>query len=97
MTNARGKVVEMTPEQVVEWRAQVWPILERLCKLQTEVSDHLNEYEEYANDCFCGTGGFWPRPNAFRSDMTALAFIEEAVREKIAASADPNETPSEDE
>jgi hypothetical protein len=73
---------EFTPEQAVEWRVAVLPILQRLCNLQEEVAARHMGYDK-ANDCFCGLGGFWPLAEHFRSDQSIVGFIEEAVREKL--------------
>lgn len=76
------RAVEMAPEEVVEWRATVIPILQRLCELQREVNQRHMGYDE-PNDCFCGTGGFWPRSEHFKSSGKTVDFIVEAVREKL--------------
>ncbi len=81
MTHRTGLPHEMTAEQVLAWRAVVWPILVRLCELQAEVAHRSLGYD-HANDCFCGTDGFWP-DDEFRSDQTAIDFIERTVRDRL--------------
>lgn len=72
--------------------------IERLCKLQAEVW-HAHVVDSDSADCFCGGGGFWPKPgrrtqpgdydgtfeNGYRNDGKCIEFIEQAVREKLAA------------
>jgi hypothetical protein len=65
-------------------------VIERLCKLQEEVQNHIND--DGAADCFCRKGGFWhvkgyggTHEEGYRNDGDALEFIENAVREKINA------------
>lgn len=77
-------------------------IINRLCLLQQEVSEHLDDYANTASDCFCGEGGFWGTLGysdeiGFHNDGVSLEFIEAAVREKIAKrkplkSGDPSYT-----
>lgn len=62
-------------------------VIDRLCKLQTEVTEALNDYT-FAADCFCGKGGFWDTngfdpERDYRNDGRSLEYIEQAVREKI--------------
>lgn len=60
-------------------------VIERLCKLQEEVSTAIG-YEHPA-DCFCKKGGLWQSPSydesSYQNAGKALAFIERAVRQKI--------------
>ena len=58
--------------------------IERLCKLQARVQEHLGY--DHAADCFCGKGGFWNSSdydgsfeNGYRNDGVAIEFIEKAV------------------
>lgn len=67
--------------------------IERLCKLQGVVTEHIGY--EYAADCFCGGGGFWGAKdydgtfkNGYRNDGAALEYIEKAVAEKMARDRD---------
>lgn len=66
-------------------------VIERLCKLQGEVWNQISTGLDSA-DCFCRNGGFWGSETyggtfeqGYRNDGDALEFIEEAVREKLAA------------
>ncbi|HUR18859.1 MAG TPA: hypothetical protein VMZ51_08000 [Acidimicrobiales bacterium] len=71
-------------------RGPVHKLIARLCRLQESVGDHQGHV--YANDCICGeSSGWsygrdaWPEPHEYwRSDETAVEFIEAAVAEKIA-------------
>lgn len=63
-------------------------VIERLCKLQQEVQEHLGF--DYSADCFCGKGGFWKAEGyggtfeqGYRNDGKALEFIENAVRQAL--------------
>jgi hypothetical protein len=63
-------------------------VIERFCKLQSEVQDVLGW--DNAADCFCGKGGLWGMDSyggafesGYRNDGEALEFIEDAVREKL--------------
>ena len=63
-------------------------VIERLCKLQSEVTEHLGY--QYAADCFCGKGGFWEstdydgtHEHGYRNDMKSIEFIEQAVRSRL--------------
>lgn len=63
-------------------------VVERLCRLQSEVHDKLGA--NCAADCFCRKGGFWGGEtydgafeNGYRNDGRVLEFIEQAVREKL--------------
>lgn len=59
-------------------------VIERLCKLQTEVSDVLG-YDHPA-DCFCNKGGFKNAGReSYRNDGVSLEFIEAATRAALAA------------
>lgn len=64
-------------------------VIERLCKLQSEVRDKIGR--ECMADCFCGKSGFWgtrgyggSHESGYRHDGKILEFIERAVREKLA-------------
>lgn len=68
-------------------------VIIRLCELQAEVCRETG-YTQSA-DCFCGTSGFGERhvhDDAYRNDGAALEFIEQAVREKLAAMRAEKET-----
>lgn len=57
----------------------------RLCKLQKEVADHLDNWSNAA-DCFCcdpSMGGRVADPSDYRNDGVALAWIEETVRARM--------------
>lgn len=65
-------------------------VIERLCTLQAEVSDHIGHSSPA--DCFCCRGGFWSvegyggtHRQGYRNAGLSLEFIETAVREKLAA------------
>lgn len=73
-------------------------VIIRLCELQAEVCRETG-YAQSA-DCFCGTSGFGERhvhDDAYRNDGAALEFIEQAVREKLAAMRAEKETRVTDE
>jgi len=62
--------------------------IRRMCELQTEVWEKINNGE--AADCFCGEKGFWGAEGyggtfaeGYRNDGSAIRFIEDAVREKL--------------
>jgi len=65
-------------------------VIERLCKLQGEVAQHIGF--EHASDCFCGKSGFWnamgydPETD-YRNDGVALEFIERATKDRIVLEA----------
>lgn len=73
----------LTPQDIPEAQA----IIRRLCVLQRDVVDVLDPSNHHAADCFCGEQGFWPLKDAsyFRNELLAIDFIEQAVREKLAA------------
>ena len=59
-------------------------LLTRLCALGKVVQDHLGY--RYAADCFCGNNPLGTDPrNDFRWDAEVVDFIDDAVREKVAA------------
>lgn len=69
-------------------------VIQRLCKLQSEVYEHIGQSD--AADCFCGEGGFWQtgeydgtHEHGYRNDGKALEFIERAVRAALPAQAQP--------
>jgi len=73
-------------------------VIWRLCVLQAEVFNHLPDSD--SADCFCGKSGFWGTEGyggtfdkGYRNSGKCLEFIENAVREKLAAA--PNTTPDE--
>lgn len=72
--------------------AEMQALIERLCKLQEQVCDHVLGYDR-ANDCLCGrgwmweTGPAWPAARStWRSSGEAVAWIEAAVMAEIARS-----------
>ena len=69
-------------------------VIKRLCELQSKVAS-AHGYAAAA-DCFCGCGGLWGMhgydgtfAGGYRNDGEALAFIEAAVREKLAREVTP--------
>jgi hypothetical protein len=64
--------------------------ISRLCALQERVAEAVVGHES-SHDCFCGQGGFWGSKGydgtfegGYRNDGACIAFIEQAVEEKIA-------------
>ena len=68
-------------------------VIERLCKLQTEVNEKVFHHET-ASDCFCGKGGFWDSPSyteeSYRNSGAVLEWIENAVANAIAQQLSAN-------
>ena len=63
---------------------RAFQVIQRFCRLQDRVATEIVGYQ-YAADCFCGQGGFWPLEDAedYRNDEKALEWIEEAVEQRI--------------
>lgn len=90
----------MTAQEEVAKPLSAGDVVERLCALQSEVANYLDDWSSAA-DCFCGRGGFWNATSGYggtfeegyRNDGKALEFIERVVREAIKTPPQQQEPP----
>ena len=62
-------------------------VVERLCKLSTEVASSAKFHWMHASDCFCRARENIPSDSyysRFQYDEVILTFIEDAVRKEVA-------------
>jgi hypothetical protein len=65
-------------------------VIAAFCAVGSSVQKHLGESEwgyTHAADCFCGLNPLAGKLDRFRYDEAVVAFVKEAVAEKIARGA----------